>query len=194
MDYIRLGQKLIVSAALAGVALLGAPALAADVEICEADKLTSAPAVAWMTDNAWRYQTEAQAEIGYRSLLTGQSPWPDWFHPEVSVLMPGARFQMAMSNGQKNTQPGGFGTYDYLDSVGEVREYLAVLPEWKPDIDRIVTYQVKAPLIVSVGPIGPQVDQVGCKLYAGRFTQIQMLVSPADRINYLTYISERPVK
>lgn len=194
MDFIRLRRKLIACAALAGAAAQGTAAMAADVESCEADKMDSAPAVAWMTDNAWRYQTASQAELGYAALLSGQSPWPDWFHPEVSVLMPGARFQMAMSNGQKNTQPGGFGTYDYLDSVEEVREYLAVLPEWKPDIDRIVTYQVSAPLIVSVGPIGPQVDQVGCKLYAGRFTQIQMLVPPADRINYLTYISERPVK
>ncbi len=179
-------------ALLAAAMSLMAPSVA-QAQTCDASSMTSAPAQQWMTDNSWRYPTAEEAEMGYRRLLSGQSPWPDWFHPEVSVLMPGARFQMAMSSGQPNTRPGGFGTYDYLDSVEEVREYLAVLPEWKPDVQRIVTYEVQAPLIVSVGPIGPQVDQKACKLYAGRFTQIQMLVAPADRMNYLRFVSERTI-
>lgn len=190
-DTIRLCALPLTAAAM--VAATPGAALAQDAS-CNAASMDSAPAQEWMTENGWRYRSADEAAIGYQRLLTGQSPWPDWFHPEVSVLMPGARFQMAMSSGQQNTQPGGFGTYDYLTSVDEVRDYLAVLPEWKPDIDRIVTFEVSAPLIVSVGPIGPQVDNKGCKLYAGRFTQIQMLVAPADRMNFLKFVDQRPIR
>lgn len=151
-------------------------------------------ATLWMTRNAWRYTDTVQAEAAYQRLVNGQSPWPDWFHPEVSVLMPGTRFQMALSSGQAKTSPGGFGTFDYIDSVEQVRQYLAVLPGWKKDIDRMVTYEVRAPMLVSVGPIGPQVDQDSCKLYTGEFTQIQFLVPPANRMDYLSVVGERPIQ
>ncbi|MFZ1743987.1 MAG: hypothetical protein WAT93_14115 [Pontixanthobacter sp.] len=167
----------------------------AQEQVTQAECLLNSPAATdWMERNGWRYNTQQQADAAYARLTKDMSPWPDWYHPEVSVLQPGTRFQMAMSSKQPNTSPGGFATFDYLESVEQVRKYLAVLPGWKADINRMVTYEVKAPMLASIGPIGPQVDKDSCTLYTGEFTQVQFLVPPADRMQYLTYVSERTIK
>jgi hypothetical protein len=67
---------------------------------------------------------------------------------------------MAIS-GQPATRPGGF-TFDDIPNASYVRNELAVKMEWKPDIDRVITYEVKKPLPVKIGAVGPQVDKGKC--------------------------------
>lgn len=38
------------------------------------------------------------------------------------------------------------------------REMLAIKEGWKPTLDQVVTYEVKRPFDVYVGPVGSQVD------------------------------------
>ena len=161
---------------------------------CDVSDLTSPPAAEWMRQNAWRFSDTAAAQGAYHRLVTGQSPWPDWFVPTVSVLQPGALFQMALSSTQRDDQPGGFGTFDLIESVADVRAYLAVLQAWKPDVERVTVYRVTQPLLVLAGPIGPQVDPQTCQLLEGRFSQFQMLVPAADRMTYLAVVSSRSIQ
>jgi hypothetical protein len=161
---------------------------------CDVRDMNSAPAVTWMHDNGWRYASPAAAQAAYLALVTGNSPWPDWFVPTVSVLQPGTLFQMALSSNQPDDHPGGFGTFDWIDNVAEVRDDLAVLQAWKPDVQRVTIYRVTQPLLVLVGPIGPQVDPSTCKLLEGRFSQFQMLVPAQDRMKYLAVVSSRPIQ
>ena len=156
--------------------------------------MTSPPALEWMHEYGWRYATPEAARAGYLLLVDSHSPWPDWFTPAVSVLQPGTLFQMALSLGQPDDHPGEFGTFDFIDDVAEVREDLAVLLAWKPDVQRVTTYRVTRVLPVMVGPIGPQVDPQACQLLEGRFSQFQMLVPAADRMTYLEVVSSRPIR
>jgi hypothetical protein len=167
---------------------------AAPVSPCDVTDMTSPPAVDWMRQHAWRYATPQAAQNAYLTLVTGQSPWPDWFVPDVSVLQPGTRFQMALSSTQPDDRPGGFGTFDLIETVAEAREDLAVLQSWKPDIQRVTIYRVTQPLLVLVGPIGPQVDPGTCQLLEGRFSQFQMLVPAEDRMRYLAVVSSSPIQ
>lgn len=74
-----------------------------------------------------------------------------------------------------------------------VRNNLAVKNEWKPDIDRVITYEVTKPLPVKIGGVGPQIDQ-GAKTYLpGGGSQAEMSVLPAERMDYLKIIDEKPI-
>src|SRR5687768_16934353 len=160
---------------------------------CDVKDMKSPPALEWMHQNGWRFANPDSARDAYLRLVNGQSPWPDWFVPTVSVLQPGTLFQMAMSSTQPDNRPGGFGTFDFIENVAEAREDLAVLQAWKPDIQRVTIYRVTQPLLVLVGPIGPQVDPGTCQLLEGRFSQFQMLVPAEDRMRYLAVVSSRPI-
>ena len=167
---------------------------AVPVAPCDVTDMTSPPAVDWMREHGWRYATPEAALLAYLALVNGQSPWPDWFVPAVSVLQPGTMFQMALSSTQPDNRPGGFGTFDFIENVAEAREDLAVLLAWKPDIQRVTIYRVTQPLLVLIGPIGPQVDPGTCQLLEGRFSQFQMLVPGDDRMRYLAVVSSRPIQ
>lgn len=175
---------------------------------CDAGSLDSKPGKVWGENYGWRYDTStasdpatrdaenrASREKAYTALVTGQSPWPAWFTPTISLLQPGTLFQMAMSpeSQQPNDRPGGFGTFDDIRSVAMVREDLAVIQAWKPDVQRINLYRVKEILPVHVGPIGPQVDPLECRLLPGRFSQFEMLVPPPQRMHYLEFVSSHPI-
>ena len=71
---------------------------------------------------------------------------------------------------------------------------LAVRSDWKPVVDRAVTYEVVRPLPVLIGPIGAQVDPGTCRLLAGRWSQFAMQVEPATRMHYLRVIAVRPIR
>ncbi len=187
-------QKL--AAAGLAIAALFVPgaASAQQASACDVKDMSSPPALEWMHEHAWRYASAEAARAAYLDLVDGQSPWPDWFTPTVSVLQPGAMFQMALSSTQRDDQPGGFGTFDLIETVGEVRENLAVLQEWKSDVQRVTVYRVTQPLLVLVGPIGPQVDSGTCQLLDGRFSQFQMLVPAAERMKYLAVVSTRTIQ
>lgn len=170
-----------------------APAAAA-APACDAQSVASPPGKAWWAQQRWRYASDADAEAAYKALAAGRSPWPDWFTGTQSVLAPGTRFQMAMAPGQPDTEPGGFGTFDRIETAADVREYLAVLVEWKPAIDRVVTFEVVRPLTVETGPVGPQVDPRLCALLPGRWSQFQMMVPGKERMSYLRIVEVRPLQ
>ena len=163
---------------------------------CEtaAATLDSPPGRAWLKWQGWRYASEAEAEAAYAALVRGQSPWPDWYAPYETILAVGTRFQMAVGGDSSAERPGGFGTFDNVENVADVRSGLAVKKEWKPAVTGVVTFEVTRPLPVRIGPVGPQVDGGACRLLVGRWSQFQMLVPPAERLSYIRKIAERPIR
>jgi hypothetical protein len=163
---------------------------------CNAQSIDSVPGKAWWAQQRWRYASDAAATAAYTTIVTGQSAWPNWFPGDgtQSVLPVGTRFQMAMSPGQPDDKPGGYGTFDNIRSVEDVREYLAVQVVFKPAIDHVVTYEVTNPLPVAIGPVGPQVDPKLCALLPGRWSQFQMLVMRSNEMDYIKAIDSRPIQ
>jgi hypothetical protein len=101
---------------------------------------------------------------------------------------------MAIGGEQTAEQPGSFGTFDNIDEVEDVRSGLAVRIEWKPEVDRVVTYEVTQAIPVRVGPVGPQIDGGSCRLLWGRWSQLQMLVPTDQRMAYLKVVGIRPIR
>ena len=196
MRITRLATGLLALAALCsgGSASAHRTVLAQLPAACDVTDMRSPPAVEWMREYGWRYPTPAAAQAAYLLLVNGQSPWPDWFVPAVSFLPPGTLFQVAIDASQPDTNPGAFGTYDWIDSVEQVRQDLAVLQAWIPNPNRVTTYRVTQPLMVLVGPIGPQVDPASCSLLEGRYSQFEMLVPTQDVMTYIAVVSSRPIK
>ena len=143
--------------------------------------------------NKGKYASQKEMAETYRKLVTEQSPWPDGFVPVKDVLKPGTRFEMALSPGQDVTSPGAFGTFDIIRDKDFVRNELAVKLAWKPDVDRVVTYEVVQDLPVNVGPIGPQIDEVAGKYLSGGASQLEMLVPKEERMNYLKVVAVRDI-
>ncbi len=156
--------------------------------------LQSPPGKKWWAENRWRYPGDDEAGAAYRRLAEEASPWPDWYRPYETVLPPGTRFQMAIGGAQTEDQPGSFGTFDRIDSVADVREDLAVRSDWKPAVDRAVTYEVVRELPVKIGPIGPQVDPGLCTLLPGRWSQFQALVEKGTLRSYLKVLEVRAIR
>jgi hypothetical protein len=168
----------------------------------------SPPGKIWWAQQRWRYASDAEATTAYQTLVNngkGASPWANWYlpapnlgtaTPPVTVLPAGTRFQMAMAPvaTQPDNQPGGWGTFDYIADVDDVREFLAVIHLFKPQIDRVVTYEVTQILPVLIGPVGPQVDADTCEYYPGRWSQFYMLPKWNERMNYLKIIEVRPIQ
>jgi RHS repeat-associated protein len=154
-------------------------------------------------DNTWNafqrqhrghFKTSTESAAAYQKLIREQSPWPVNSSPLEATLIPGTRIKMAVSPGQPATRPGGFATFDDIPNVSYVRNELAVKNEWKPEIDRVITYEVKHPLPVKIGAVGPQVDKGAGTYLPGGGSQVEMNVSPRDRMNYLEVIDEQPLK
>ncbi|HFI0066043.1 TPA: hypothetical protein ACGORS_002310, partial [Streptococcus suis] len=132
----------------------------------------------------------------YQDLVLNQSPWPKGYTPEKTTLKSGDTFEMAMGPEriQPNDWPGGFGTDSgTISSKDYVYNVLAVKSDWKPELERVVQYRVKegVELPVQVGPVGPQIDVQVDKYLPGGASQIQMLVEPANRMDYLDIVSVR---
>jgi hypothetical protein len=182
---------------LLGLALAGcaAPQQARPAGACAGGTgLQSRPGKAWWRENSWRYANEDEAALAYRRLVQKASPWPDWYRPYETKLPPGTRFQMAIGGTQTPDQPGSFGTFDRIGSVADVREDLAVRSDWKPVVDRVVTYEVVRELPVLVGPIGPQVDPGLCVLLPGRWSQFEARVEKGTLRSYLKVLDVRPIR
>src|SRR5688500_18668991 len=169
-------------------------ATAASARPCASATLESPPGRAWWAENRWRYPTDEAAATAYRRLADEASPWPDWYRPYETRLPPGTRFQMAIGGAQTPDQPGSFGTFDRIASVEDVREDLAVRSDWKPKVDRVVTYEVVRELPVRIGPIGPQVDPGLCSLLPGRWSQYQALVEKGTLRSYLKVLEVRAIR
>ncbi|WP_270180272.1 hypothetical protein [Alkalihalobacillus sp. CinArs1] len=134
-----------------------------------------------------------QASSAYKELIARQSPWPHQYEPIKTTLKPGTRFEMALGSGQPVNRPGGFGTFNKIDDTRFVREILAVKESWKPDLSKVVTYEVIEELPVNKGRVGPQIDENTNKYLPGGGTQVEMLVSPKDRMKYLKVVDERTI-
>ena len=148
----------------------------------------------WWADNRWRYASDGESDAAYQALLTQQSPWPVWHQPNIVTLPAGLRFEMALAPGQGTDRPGGFATFDRIPDVRFVRFSLAVKTEWKPQIDRVVTYEIVTPLPADTGVVGPQID-VPANLYLpGGGSQFEMKVPAAERAAHLRVIAVRPIK
>ncbi|MEI9851591.1 MAG: hypothetical protein WDN24_12945 [Sphingomonas sp.] len=127
----RLAITLLLGAGIAFAPLPAASQTAAPAPACDATSVDSPPGRIWWAEQRWRYASDAAAADAYRQLVTGQSPWPSWFvptvpNPPLAVLPVGTRFQMAMAPTQKDDAPGGWGTFDNIADVEDVREFLAV--------------------------------------------------------------------
>ena len=185
---------LLFASALAGCVAPGQGGLAKGGACSGVAGLHSPPGKRWWQDNSWRYASKDEAALAYQRLAQEASPWPDWYRPYETVLPPGTRFQMAIGGAQTPDQPGSFGTFDRIASVADVREDLAVRSDWKPKVDRVVTYEVVRELPVRVGPIGPQVDPGLCALLPGRWSQFQALVEKGTLRGYLKVLEVRPIR
>ena len=98
---------------------------------------------------------------------------------------------MVLSKDQPTDRPGGYGTFDNIATLVAARDYLAIRTDWKPTLSKIVIYEVTKPIPVNIGPIAAQVDPQTCRLLAGKWSQIEFLVPPRDRMNYMRPIEER---
>ncbi|HEU0097864.1 MAG TPA: hypothetical protein VFQ67_03730 [Allosphingosinicella sp.] len=184
----------LLAAALAGCATPQS-ARPAQAGACAAGAgLQSPPGRKWWRENSWRYASEDEAALAYRRLAQEASPWPDWYRPYETSLPPGTRFQMAIGGAQTPDQPGRFGTFDRIASVADVREDLAVRSDWKPAVDRVVTYEVVRELPVLIGPVGPQVDSALCALLPGRWSQFEARVEKGTLRSYLRVLEVRPIR
>jgi hypothetical protein len=184
---------------LLAVLLLAQAALAAPVAPA-CDTLDSPAGQAWARANGWRYADPARAAAVYRDLADNPapSPWPDGFPPEATVLPVGTRFQMVVAKGQilpdGTVRPGGFGTFQKVERAQQARDDLAIRSDFKPTLDDVLTLEVTVPLPALIGPIGAQVEPGDCHLLPGGWTQLQMLVLPADRMHYLRVIEIRALQ
>lgn len=195
--------------------LLGAPVAQAVTPLTPSCAANLLAAKEWFAENQWRFgnpgdpnkQKAAAAKkaamAAFEPIVAGLSPWPDWFVPAEPHLDPGTRFQMAMGPkqptkitkyGQSDTESGGWGTFNNIKNVDDVREYLAVLPEFKSEIDRVNTYVVIIPMPVKVVPVGPQVNPQGCSLYPGGWSQFEISAGRGERMQFLQLESSRPFR
>lgn len=166
---------------------------------CDYKSVKSPPGQVWWAQQRWRYASDADAEAAYQTLAVGQSPWPDWFVPTLAAppaaeLPVGTRFQMAMAPTQGDTSPGGWGTFDNIEDVEDVREFLAVTQGFKASINRVIVFEVTKPLKVTIGPVGPQVDAATCTLLPGRWSQFNMAPPWNQRMDYLKILEVRPIQ
>lgn len=190
----------------------GGPAVmpVASVLPCDAMSVTSPPGKIWWSHQRWRYTSDAEATAAYQAIVNnglGGSPWGNWYlptpttpptagtmaTPPLTILPVGTRFQMAMSPTQADDSPGGWGTFDYIADVQDVREFLAVTHAFKADVNRVVTYEVTRMLPVYIGPVGPQVDTQTCEYFPGRWSQFNMLPAWNQRMEYLKVVEVRAV-
>ena len=135
-----------------------------------------------------------KAKEGYQRDVENESPWNDGEKPEFKELEIGTRFEMAMAPGQPDDRPGAFGTMSNIEDKNFVRDKLAVKEDWKPEIDRVNTYEVVKPLPANVGEVGPQVDIPADRYLKGGSDQIEMLVEPRDRMDYIKLIDSRRIE
>lgn len=187
-------------AALLALAPFPALAQVGPGPVAGCDTLESPAGKAWAQAQGWRYADPARAAAVFHDLADSPlpSPWPDGLPPEVMLLPVGTRFQMAVAKGQVlpdgSLRPGGWGTFQRMDTMQQARDFLAIRSDFKPTLDYVLTFEVIKPLPALIGTTGPQVEPGDCHLLPGGSPQLQMLVLPAERMRYLTLIEQRTLQ
>ncbi|MBD5533936.1 MAG: RHS repeat-associated core domain-containing protein [Lachnospiraceae bacterium] len=129
----------------------------------------------------------------YFNIIKNESPWPSGYNPVEVTLYPGDTFEMALGVGQSPTTPGRFATpTGSITDFDYVRNDLAVKEAWKPDVDRVVVYQVKddVMLLTLQGPVGSQIDLGNNTYLRGGAEQINILLDRSiDAMDYLNILS-----
>lgn len=94
---------------------------------------------------------------------------------------------MAMSPGQRDEWPGGFGAFDDISNRNYVRNELAVIREFKPigQLEKVVEYEVIRPLPVKSGYVGSQIEVDNSEFRVGGGHQIEMKVPRDERMDYI---------
>ena len=146
-------------------------------------------------DHKGMFSSPSEAAAAYKDLVENMSPWPIGFIPIEEVLPVGTVIHMAFgpSHLQPSTRPGGFASLDAIPNQGCVRNKLAVKDAWKPELDRVVSFELTEELRVKSGPVGPQVDKESGKYLSGGGSQVEMQVAPPERMKYLKIINEEPL-
>jgi hypothetical protein len=101
---------------------------------------------------------------------------------------------MALAPGQPPDRPGAFGTFDRIPDSRFVRYSLAVKTAWKPNIDRVVTFEVSDPLPADTGVVGPQIDGEAGLYLPGGASQFEMRVPAPERMAHLRIVAVRPIR
>jgi len=144
----------------------------------------------WGGSNLYRYAKNSSGWIDPLGLSPLALPAPTaldaWGSGAKLESMPvpkgGIIVEMAMSPGQ--TRPGGWPTLYHIPNVDYVRNELAVIPEFKPEISHVQRFYIPEGVQIQVGPVGPQTS--GGKIYRGGGSQIQVL-------NYADRAKMRPI-
>ena len=93
----------------------------------------------------------------------------------------GESVNMAMSEDQLVTRPGGFATTDNIPNKQFVRDKLAVRTDWKPSVDNVQQYKAIKEALIFRGPIDP----VAGTYLLGGVSQVEFRVPFKKRMNYL---------
>ncbi|GAB5082282.1 hypothetical protein Osc1_14550 [Hominimerdicola sp. 21CYCFAH17_S] len=124
----------------------------------------------------------------YFKIIKDQSPWPNDFIPQNSVLLPGDKFNIVLDSNQPITKPGRFATTNEIKCIKDVRNNLAVKVDWKQDPKVVVSYVVNegAQIPVLKGLVGPQLDLNANCFYPGGYNQLNLLLGyDVDMMKYL---------
>ena len=126
----------------------------------------------------------------YINLITDTNPWPKGKSGVPNTLSAGTKVRMAMSPGQGDSMPGGWGTFDNINSIDDVRNELAIMHEFKEDIDRINIYEIVEEVPVMEGKVGPQIDLLDNIYLPGGGSQVKLDIDRKLRNVYLKKVDE----
>lgn len=111
----------------------------------------------------------------------GTNPWLEGSEIISTGAPKDCYINMALAPGQ--TRPGGWGTFDNIPDVSYVRNNLAVIPEFKPEVGYVQRYLVPEGTQIQIGTVGSQ-EYNGVK-YLGGGNQVQIL-NFSDRENLIS--------
>ncbi|KUI99545.1 hypothetical protein VRK_16290 [Vibrio sp. MEBiC08052] len=123
------------------------------------------------------FKDEMSTVDAFETLRDGKSPWPIGYQPKTRLAEPREKFTMITNTGRGN-YPGQFASPNDIPDAIFGRNNLAIIDEWKPTLDRKVTYEVQKPFEVEYGPVGPQINKAADGSYSylpGGGEQVKLL-------------------
>ena len=111
----------------------------------------------------------------------------------------GTRVRMAIDeNYQVNKatgevqRPGSFTTKDNIDSVDNVRNDLAIKPEFKDNVTHVQEFEIKPGTRVQESKVGSQIGSDG-KVYEGGGNQVEILSQPNQKQSNVLIPIDTPI-